>query len=502
MTEVDTSIYKSAQTPNMLTGIGQAISAANGLQQNQLLQTANDQNKLDLTLKQVGAFRQSLGSLLNKPDLSNADIRDAATNAVAQGFATPQQVATELSGLPSDDAPMSQRQAWVTNHYMRQVSHETQLQQLVGGIGTVNDGQGTRFVQTAPSRGVSTPQGVSNIPTQLSPSDQAGLVESTQNVRQPDGTIKQQRVMIPRSALFNLDGSWKGPGAAPAAQQPTQPGVGAQAPAAPAAPAQQPSPAGQPRPAPTAAPAAATPSASAAAQGAQSPGSAAVLPSIPAAPALGEAEAISSTAQASAGQGNALQALADQAPSRKATLAGLEKDLSGFRSGPLADAMRTGAAAWNQAAGILSLPQGIQFDPNEIASKEAFLKQATQLQAQQAQALGGTDMAKSIAGSSNPNIGFSNLGNQNVIAILKGNEDAISAKNGAWQEWKKSHGPDTYGEFQSQFNKGFEPRAFQLPYMTRAERQAAIKSMSPNELKQVRSAYNEAVKNGYINPGQ
>jgi hypothetical protein len=87
---------------------------------------------------------------------------------------------------------------------------------------------------------------------------------------------------------------------------------------------------------------------------------------------------------------------------------------------------------------------------------------------------------------------------------LKGNQDAIAAKNSAWQQFKKANGPGAdYGTFQTQFNKSYEPRAYQFPYMSPAERTELFKSMSPNERSQVQSAIELAEKNGYIKaPGQ
>lgn len=203
----------------------------------------------------------------------------------------------------------------------------------------------------------------------------------------------------------------------------------------------------------------------------------------------------SATGAASAGQGIALQSAADNAPNRKSAIANLGKDLDQFESGPLAGAVNTGKAVINQGLGLAG--QKPFFDPNSIAAKESFDKIATTL-ADQGSALGGTDARLTAAIHSNPSSLLSRPGNRLVMQVLNGNEDAIAVKNKAWQQYKSVHGPDSYGEFSTSFNENFEPRAFQLPYMTPAERQSMLANMTPAEQKQVLTAAHIAVQRGWI----
>ena len=166
---------------------------------------------------------------------------------------------------------------------------------------------------------------------------------------------------------------------------------------------------------------------------------------------------------------------------RKGMLGNLEEDLSKFTAGPGADWTKV-AKSWVNRN--VPLPNGWQFDPKSIASQEQFNKQAAMLAQQQFQAIGGTgtDAKFDSAFTTSPNETLSQLGNKGIIRLLKGNEDAIQAKNKAWQNWKRSgNGADTYQDFSEQFNDHFDPRAFQFKYIPQAERQSYVDNMDPQE---------------------
>jgi hypothetical protein len=65
---------------------------------------------------------------------------------------------------------------------------------------------------------------------------------------------------------------------------------------------------------------------------------------------------------------------------------------------------------------------------------------------------------------SSPNMDLSKLGNQQIIHMLQGNEDAIQAKSRAWNAWSGTRGTHTYQAFQDDFNHHFDPRVFQQQY--------------------------------------
>ncbi len=196
----------------------------------------------------------------------------------------------------------------------------------------------------------------------------------------------------------------------------------------------------------------------------------------------GQAEAATGIAGASANQANNLTGLADSSPIRKAQLENLEGDISNFTAGPGADWTKV-AKAW---ANRNILPSGMQFDPSSIASQEAFTKQAEQLAQQQFATIGGTgtDAKFGSAFKSNPNETLSAMGNKGIINLLKGNEDAIQAKNGAWQKWLAAgNPPQSYAQFAAAFNQNFDPRMFQSQYMNKNDFVQMTKSMSQAELR-------------------
>lgn len=211
----------------------------------------------------------------------------------------------------------------------------------------------------------------------------------------------------------------------------------------------------------------------------------------------GQGAAIEKSGAASADASIRLRDAADVAPMLKSTLGNLEEHLNNFTAGPGADWTRVGKALINRN---VPLPTGWKFDPQSIASQEEFNKQALNLAQQQFQTLGGTgtDAKFSSAFETNPHETLSHLGNQGVIRLLKGNQDAIVAKNQAWMNWKRQYGPDSYDEFAQDFNRRYDPRAFQFKYMTKAERQKYVDRMDNRDRSEFIDNLTNAHKQGFI----
>lgn len=217
--------------------------------------------------------------------------------------------------------------------------------------------------------------------------------------------------------------------------------------------------------------------------------------SIASGPALGAAEAAGVDATASANQGIQLQSEADQVPAQKALLGNLEGALDRFTPGP-------GQGWKNEAAKFVNAnnPFGQIFDPSKIASQEEFNKQAVQLAQAQFKTLGGTgtDSKLDSAMHTSPNEALSKMGNKGIIAMLKGNADAVGIKNQEWQDFKQTHGPQSYGQFSTQFNKTYDPRVFQSQYLTTDDRKKMIGGMSKDEQKSFLNSYRTALSNGWV----
>lgn len=205
-----------------------------------------------------------------------------------------------------------------------------------------------------------------------------------------------------------------------------------------------------------------------------------------------------SAAQGVTGGSNAqmgvdLGKMADQMPDVKGMLGNMSGDLSSFTTGP-------GAHNWKSfLAGAARL--GIPVDTNAVASQENFNKISTMLAQRQFAALGGTGTDRQLGSAidSNPHDALSKLGNQRIIAMLKGNADAITLKNQLWQRWQQAgHSADSYQQFTTSFNKRYDPRVFQFNYMDNGEKAKALTGMAPAEKKQFQDQYNYAVSKGWV----
>jgi hypothetical protein len=185
-------------------------------------------------------------------------------------------------------------------------------------------------------------------------------------------------------------------------------------------------------------------------------------------------------------------------------LSNLEGDLNKFTTGPYADLTLRSKRGYNDLVNRTGVPLP-QWDTAGVAAHENFNKQATQLAQQQFTALGGTgtDQQLGSAFKANPNDALSDMGNRQIVALLKGNEDAIQAMNTGWQNWKKQNnkGDDSFPQFQQEFMRDFSPRAFQWVRMSpadRAQMATEMKTNSPGEFVQLRAALTQAEQHGWI----
>lgn len=424
--------------------------------------------QLNLGLNHAKAMGGYFAQLAANPNLSMKDVTGAATEMVAEGLATPQEVAAELANAPQDSGGLHQ---WALGHYQRYMGLQGQLEAALPKPTIINTGPQNIVADTNPL----TNPGIIGAHAQnaLTPDQLSAPVTVTVK----DATGTHQQTMTKAQFLQMQGGGGMPPGSTglPAPTQPAPPAGGVPAPAAP-----QPSPLGTGRIQAPQAPAA-------------QPGAS---PGVPSSPPLGAEAAANTAATASAEQGVALQKAADTVPQQKALLGNLEAALGQFTSGPGADWKKVGTAFANTI-----LPDGLQIHPEAIASQEEFNKQALQLAQQQFQTLGGTGTDAKLDSTmhTSPNEALSKLGNEGIIQLLKGNADAIAVKNQEWQKWlSQGHGPETYGQFSTQFNKTYDPRVFQSTYMSTRQRQEMLKGMTGAEQTQFRKSYNQAVDNGWI----
>jgi hypothetical protein len=206
--------------------------------------------------------------------------------------------------------------------------------------------------------------------------------------------------------------------------------------------------------------------------------------------APGQAGAQAVDLEGAAKRGQSLNEQADQVPQRKATLNNMLGLLGEFQSGKGAKT----EANYRSALGRFGLDPGTSV----TGATEEFAKLANQIAAQQASQLGTTDQQQKTVMGANPSTEFSKLGNERVIAVLKGNEDAIAAKRSAFQQFKEANPQGSYDQFSAGFNREFEPRVFQYLNMNKAQREDFRKSMTPDQQKAFSASANKAIANGWI----
>lgn len=188
---------------------------------------------------------------------------------------------------------------------------------------------------------------------------------------------------------------------------------------------------------------------------------------------------------------------AEGSPGRLAILGNLQDVMHNFTTGPGADWTKVAKAFVNRN---VPLPKGWQFDPQSIASQEEFNKQAYQLAQQQFGLIGGTgtDAKFNSAFETNPNDTLSQLGNEGIIRLLKGNEDALQSKNRAWLQATASNPNLPYRQFSQEFNNHFDPRVFQFKYLSPAGRSEYYGQMSPQDQQKFLYDLTFARKQGWI----
>lgn len=202
-----------------------------------------------------------------------------------------------------------------------------------------------------------------------------------------------------------------------------------------------------------------------------------------------ESAASTSTGTAMAGLANTLVEQANNVPDRMAALENLEADAEEFTTGPQSERIKEIVATINQFFGT-------DFKSEELAAQDRFNKVASTLALNQASLMNATDQTTRVAMGANPNVTMTNLGIKGVIAMLKGNEDAIALKARMWQE--SGLPGNKFGKWSADFNKNFDPRVFQSVYLSQDERTKMVKGMSKEQREKFKQRYNAAVKAGWI----
>jgi len=185
---------------------------------------------------------------------------------------------------------------------------------------------------------------------------------------------------------------------------------------------------------------------------------------------------------------------AEVAPDTKAQIKNLRDQVGRFTSGPKASWLyRTQALA-----GMLGIAPPQMKD--EVAAQEEFNKLAQQFINTNAGQLGeGTDRKLTASMHASPNELMSKQGLLGVLALMEGQQDAIIAKNAAWQAWHGANPGGTAQQFMTQWNKLYNPRVFQSLYMSPQQREVMLRGMAKDERDQFQKDWVFAKKAKWIN---
>ena len=433
---------------NKLLGlISQDPTAAYNLPvvQGQILEQQNkqlefDKNKYELATKQNGYFKNQFAPLLEKGEISLADLSRIGAGAVKDGLLPVEDIVRRMRDIPNTPEG---RKEWVKTMYLQSLDNEAQLKAILPQTQILNTGGQQQVLNIDPLTG------------------QPRIAASLQNTLSPEAAARPVQAFDPRTgAPINLTTEQFVNQAGGGQPQLGLPGTGANG--RYQAPQQM--------------------------LGAQAQG-------VQTGPALGAAAAAETMGKGAAEGAIGLQQSAETSPQRVYFLQDMLSNLGKFESGPNADWSAKAQALALQLAPGVAAKMGV--DPQSVASKEEFSKFATNLAVNMVSGMsGGTDQKLAAAVAGNPNASLSKLGNEQIMKVLIGTERATQAKNLAWQN--SGEAPQNYGKWSAQWNKEVDPRVFVAPELTQAERAKMFKGLSDKDKATFSRSYNDAVRNGII----
>jgi hypothetical protein len=201
---------------------------------------------------------------------------------------------------------------------------------------------------------------------------------------------------------------------------------------------------------------------------------------------------------ASAKAATDLEGTALTSPDNRANLTNLQQDLRvlGTKSGPLLQTEK------HVNTVLARFGANYTMSSDELAAADAADKIANQISTQQSKALGGnTDQGRAMVLGSTPNTSMSALGNQNMSAMLLGNQDAIDTQRREWMKDKKAQNLPQNSFLDWQQNTFFpkvNPRVFQFERLPGDAQQKFISQMTPQEAMGFDRDYQAAVQRGWI----
>lgn len=430
--------------PEQAAAVAPALAAA---ATNKGQQLENQTADFGLKLKQVQAMRGTLATLSADPELTQGAVLAGMGKLIDQGLATHSGMAAQLSDMPSDPAALRQ---WARMHALQMQDAATQLQTLAGRNVTVDQGPVQQpFVERSAFLGGGLSPAGPGVEMGLSPSELARPtpLAPTATGAPRTGTAGQ----------FLQEAGAPLPG-------PNRPSYGL-----------PPSLRNPARAAPATAP------------GAAPGGAPGIVSGLPPA----QQSALESTGRSSADQFAGYSKAGADAQSQSAILGSMLSDAQRFDTGM--DYKNQAATFVTRQAPAIGRLLGI--DPGKVEAKEGFDKLASQI----ANAQGaGSDARLAVFQAANPSSHLSPGGLDMIIRQLQGNSDYLQAKANLAASYPNK--ADAQG-FESQIRQQLDPRAFAFDRMQPAQREAFIKGQSPEDQKQIRTAYRNAGRLGLLASG-
>lgn len=175
--------------------------------------------------------------------------------------------------------------------------------------------------------------------------------------------------------------------------------------------------------------------------------------------------------------------------------------IPGFAFGPASGLVHEGLKWFQQLGGGKKEELGSE----QAAALDAFVKNTGQLATALLPTIGNSsDRSQIAAMSQNPGLFLSKHGAERIEALLQGSLDAAQYKVNEFQ--KSGTSPGDYFDWNTNFNKKFDTRVFQWPYMSKAQRDETAAEMggyNSKRFEKFRSYYNEVRDRGGITlPGQ
>lgn len=150
----EVGFYTQANNASPVEIASQYGAVANSAEQNRLLQTQNQQARMDMVKGQIQYLTNGLGALASKPDLSQADMLGFANRALQEGIISPETHAAETAAVQAAGNDPQALRGLATNYGLRALDAGKQFDVQFGTPGMIDNGQTQTPVTTSTLTGI------------------------------------------------------------------------------------------------------------------------------------------------------------------------------------------------------------------------------------------------------------------------------------------------------------------------------------------------------------